>query len=284
MALLLTSTAIPISPDGAYPWSIEDWLAPHEAIRREFLRLEAALVTFRPFKPAVIARWLHGFLLPAIRVHHDSEELVIGPHFAALGDVVQWGSTYSHVDLERDMERVAAAADAAVGAANDPAGESAFSELRGVVAQLSQGMAIHLAEEERCWPLIFAKHGPRVVAAAMAGMHARTRALPPVERAASDALAASCMDAMAPSFLARTSADYEARRPASGLRLPPWCSRAASDKFSREKIPWIARALIFPRLHASYLRDWQALIDRAAGDAIMVDAAGGKAGWCGVCC
>ncbi len=79
------STAIPQNEDGEYSYSLQSFLIPHEALRREFLRAERAIeglqnVAKYPWKADYYRSWLIDFLGPSI---HEHNVLILHVHISS---------------------------------------------------------------------------------------------------------------------------------------------------------------------------------------------------------
>lgn len=89
---LFTSSVIPPSSSGYYPYHISAILADHETIRHEFLRCHRALTNFdvsvNPWKARYLWLWLSDYLLPSIMALEESRAQFLLPHYRNLGILV----------------------------------------------------------------------------------------------------------------------------------------------------------------------------------------------------
>ena len=108
--LLCGAKNIPYKADGHYEWYQNAWLLIHETLRREFRRGEYAItkmnVIKHPWHIINVHTWLSDYLLRVVHVHHDGEEQVVGPYYAKLGSILEFGHNKTHQELLKLMTDV----------------------------------------------------------------------------------------------------------------------------------------------------------------------------------
>lgn len=290
----LTSHAVPKVDSGDYPWQVADWMIPHEAIRRDFIRAAYALermdVIARPWQAHAFKSWMVDFLFTAVHTHHDTEETIVGPYWIALGEKIEFGVTYNHEIILSRMEstsKLALAMDDAVKALGaTPTSEqvaaavAAFNALKLAFLEVQSMLFVHLGEEETFWPSIFMKHTKKEAKAMVDKIISHELKQTGKALAAFKGFTGAIMDAM--------TGESNECAPAWALRMGPWCNPAYHAEFMNA-VPWVPRTLIFPAWHKEYVSKWKAMIDACAGEENMlgIDSTGYPApapGACASCC
>ena len=170
-----TSTVVRVDPKtGGFAWEDAVLLLPHEGLRVAMLRIDRVM----PFLardldlPDGASHWRFGRLseyvrhvfTPFVIEHHDIEEHVISPHYAALGDERFSGGTMG-VGLASDHSFLLASladfsAELTLLVKEDGSiGRARLAAFVGMWGELRARMCEHLAREESEWPKVFMRHG-----------------------------------------------------------------------------------------------------------------------------
>ncbi len=162
----LTSTAIPMAPNGNFPYHQKGLLVPHEFVRREFIRLEMAIKNFdavtHPWKAYCLHEWIAKFFIPSIHEHHDLEEHLVFPYYTKLGTEVPPKQAADHVTLLKmlkDLDDLTAKILESVKINDADAIRSNTTNMTNLFQELQHHMLFHLEEEEHFWPGAFEKYG-----------------------------------------------------------------------------------------------------------------------------
>jgi hypothetical protein len=247
-------------------------------VRREVLRGAHALAKMdpaaHPWHAFGFRLWLEDFLWPSIHDHHDNEEHIVGPHYAALGEKPDWGGdAKNHQGLLELMDRVSrdaadlvAAAPAAGGGGSEQgkkAVSAALDVLRRSWAALQAYMEEHLALEEKVWPEVYKKFGQMEEAKVMDKILAVNMAKKGKEAEAFQSFLGSIWDGLGVD-LAFPGGKGRPPAPSHALQMAPWCDDRVGRAFLAP-IPWVPKALIFPGWQRKYITVWKALVDSLSG-------------------
>lgn len=278
----LTSTAIEKNDDGNYPWNYTEWLVIHENLRREFLRGEAGIVHMEnllkhPWKVNNFHTWLTEFLWPAVHVHHDSEESVIGPHYAAKGETVSWGNEqYAHEALLAQMHVVEKSSTELYSLVKlggfmscdgfseeqKEAIKAKYDELKLEFAKVKEFFWIHLKLEEEIWSQIYLKYGEKDANIVVNAILKHGLAQKGDKVVAFNAVVGAVLDAM--HYQGTFKGSYPPTLP-NALDMAPWCSEKFVTEFLK-KIPHVPRKFIFPARHKAYVSKWKRMIESVCGN------------------
>lgn len=244
-------------------------------MRREMLRAEHALSKMDPVRYPWQAHglklWMTDFFIPCIHCHHDNEEQIVGPYFKAKGEPSPvWGDTKSHKELLEIMEDVVKhcnkLSQAAVMLETPRCTEGDKATVRAAHASLLTLWATfkeytwtHLAEEERVWPAIYARHGEKAQKEVLNKILSTDMARKGKEGIAFQMMLGSVLDGLGMHLA--WGKEGPPPTPAHALHMHPWVARG-QDHFP---VPWIPGTFIFPGWQRRYVQTWKALIDSCSG-------------------
>lgn len=268
--IVLTSTAVTKPANGHYQDHDSHLLIPHEAIRRDILRAEHSLkhmdVVKYPWHIVNFYRWISEYFFLAVHFHHDMEEKVLGPYYQKLGEThTDFGTTADHKGVLEHMDAIQATAKSLldlVTAGNMNAGKAQEQQevLRKQWLKFKDYFFLHLHEEEVFWPPVYNKHGTNHADKVVKLILASEMKLKGADQIAGQAMSGAVFDALG-MFPPSKTKKYNYTPPANALVFAgPWCGQSFLEAF-KKKVPFIARALVFPAFHKTYIVKWRALIE-----------------------
>jgi hypothetical protein len=243
----LTSTAY--SKKNYSPWYEKSFMIPHETLRRELLRAEKALqcidVVKYPWHAVNFQKWFNNYLVPSIHAHHDAEEEIVGPFYKKLGEEIEFGAQYTHVDLINDMQILDALAVKlldTVNAGKDNETIAITNEFRTKFNSWHQHMLYHLEEEEKFWPDVLIRHG-ELKCNEFIQQIINTE----VNKKGKAGLAFKVLTG---AILDNAGYEIEKFPPSlpTALQLAPWMSERQINEFVAQ-VPLVPRLVIFPGKH-----------------------------------
>lgn len=164
----LTSSVIPPSEDGVYPFDLQGFLLPHEMMRREMQRGENAVASMDcvkyPWKARAFAEWFIDFFNPIMYAHHDIEENIIFPFYFQLNVIAPDRQAEDHMSLISRLNRIERACKRLLLLVDNTdldhlAVKSEQDNITAQFLELCEQMREHFAEEELYWPKILRKCG-----------------------------------------------------------------------------------------------------------------------------
>jgi len=279
MERLLTSTVVKQSDDNNYSQSQCHLLIPHEALRRELLRAEKAVVNMdivkHPWHIKAFMKWYEEFFVPFVHDHHDNEEKISFPFWVKLGAIAMpTKQCDDHVTLMKIIDELKVLGKEIkslldVPDFNEDAIVNKSNEFKAKFAYLKQHTLDHLSEEELYWPSIYEKYGKGGKMMKKDEQNIINHGLTTKGDEFIGFKMAFC------SVTTALGADVKGLNPSIGkygtvnYKLPPWCSQKLADDFYNE-LPWIAKMLVFPSWLDAYER-YVVLVDSINGDVDVMD-------------
>jgi hemerythrin superfamily protein len=277
MERLLTSTVVNKNDDNNYSQSQCHLLIPHEAIRRELLRAEKAVLNMdivkHPWHIKAFLKWYLTCFVPFIHDHHNNEEKISFPFWNKLGAIAMpTKQCDDHVTLMKIIddlrvlgEELKSSTD--VPDINEDVIVNKTKEFKAKFAYLKQHTLDHLAEEELYWQPIYEKYGEggemikkdqdNVISH---GLSTKGDEFIGFKMAFCSVSTAMGVKGLNPSIGRYGPVNY---------KLPPWCSQKLADDFYNE-LPWIPKVLVFPSWLDVYEK-YVVLVDSINGDVNVMD-------------
>ena len=148
-------------------------LIPHEMIRVEMLRvtrtihfltLDCYLLAGKRWRLTRFNDYINGFLKDLIHEHHEIEEKILVPHYAALGEDLEkskMGDNLSndHTELLASLNEFCEDTLNLSESDKSIIEESEIMDLVTKWQELNESLLIHFEEEENTWPVVFLRHG-----------------------------------------------------------------------------------------------------------------------------
>lgn len=231
-----------------------------------------------PWKIYALRLWTVRFLFPAIHDHHDNEEKIFGPHFAALGSIPVFGETKNHKELLETMDilgdTIGKLSEELTKVNNNCKTRQVTEDERSnlgnsikaiydAFATFKEYMLIHLREEEITWPPILAIYGPKEEQKVVAKILAAGNSVKGDELIAQQNYFGSVMEAMGCNY-AYPNTKNKPAVPSTALFIPAWAHPDIRQSFF-ENVPWFVRKFIFSSWQREYIVRWKSLIDSVAG-------------------
>jgi hemerythrin superfamily protein len=274
----LTSSVIPASSDGSYPFQQISFLFPHEPLRRELNRGKIAMQNTKtdehPWKMKYIHKWLTEFLIPVIYDHHEAEDSYFFPDYRKLGVVIPEHVEQGHEKLLlhlTQMEKLSGEMADFIAGQKETDAIIKFNQLKYLYCEkFHPDVVAHLADEETFWPPVIQQYGEEKYNEINKALHKYTR-----DQKTAKLFIMSVLDAMGYEFDLNNrthNTQYDTR----------WCGEQMLNDKIINKIPYLVRAWILPSYNRKY-QYYKKLITTVAygtDDAVPLEFSGG---YCAIC-
>jgi hemerythrin superfamily protein len=245
----LTSTAIPSSDNGYYPYEQISFLFPHEPLRRELNRGKKALdqlsISDNTWKLRYFRKWLNEFLVPLIRDHHEAEDKYLFPAYGKLGVILPNNIEKAHDKLEihlMELERLANSLNEwYFNEKNLEKADETLKSLKSLYNEFYSSLTQHLHEEEIFWPPIVKEKGEENFSSINTAMHKATK-----QQKTAKLFICSVLDSM--------GYEFDMENPTHSMKYEDsrWCNEDLLNEKIVNKIPYFVRSWFFPKMNRQY--------------------------------